>query len=220
MRYALISLLLIGGVAAADVAKIPAESKPQPQPQAGAPATHTAPRDPGPRDMEQADIVAMPRRVPAKPPLPATAPEIAKLGKQIAGAYKCKGVSLRGDGSSQPLQATITTKLDLDNAWIQSSLVEDGKPTGAGIKFVEYTTFDPTAKQWTRIQMASSMGHVISTSLGETDGKWTWEGTATSPSGTMQVRNFEQRDSKQTKVWGEALLSGSWQKLYEATCKK
>jgi hypothetical protein len=217
MRYAMIALLVSSGVAGADVARMPPESKPQPQPPDK--GGMRAPSDPGASAdrLEEPGIVARPRRTPIKPAAPATAPEIAKLGKQIAGTYKCKGVSLRGDGSSQPLQATVTIKLDLDNAWIQTSLVEDGR---SGIKFVEYRTFDPTAKQWTRIQMASSMGHMISTSLGEADGKWTWEGTATSPSGTMQVRDFEQRDPKQMKVWGEALLSGSWQKLYEATCKK
>jgi hypothetical protein len=118
------------------------------------------------------------------------------------------------------MQASLTIKLDLDKAWIQLSLVEQGKAAGFAIKWTEYRTFDPTAKQWTRIQLANTTGHVISTSLGEKSGQWMWEGTATSPEGTMQVRDYEQRDAKQTKIWGEALLGGSWQKDYEATCKK
>ena len=171
----------------------------------------------------RADEVA-PERIPAGPMRPAItpqpvlpSPEVAKLAKVAAGTYKCKGVQLRSDGSSVPLQATVTIKLELGDAWIESALVED--KTG-GLRFVDYRTFDPVAKQWTRIQLASTSGHVLSTSLGEKDGKWTWEGTATSPLGTQQLRDYEQLAKDQIKVWGEALLAGSWQKQYEATCKR
>jgi hypothetical protein len=158
-----------------------------------------------------------------KPPPPPTpvqtpAPEIAQLGRTAAGSYRCKGVMMRPDGSSSPLQATLAIELALDKAWVQTSLTETGKP--GGLKFVEYRTYDPVAQQWTRIQLASSSGHVISTSLGEKSGTWTWEGTATSPNGTLQLRDYEQLSPKQIKVWGEALLGGSWQKLYEATCAR
>ena len=71
-----------------------------------------------------------------------------------------------------------------------------------------------------RIQLASTSGHVISTSLGEQNGKWTWEGSAKSPMGTLQVRDYEQRDGHDVRLWGEAMLGGSWQKLYEVSCKK
>ena len=163
-------------------------------------------------------MIAPHRRPPPRPPVVvAPSPEIAKLGKAAAGAYKCKGVSLRGDGSSTPLEAALTIKLDLDDAWVHASLVE---AKAGGVKFDDYRTYDATAKQWTRIQLTSTSGHVVSTSLGEQGGKWTWEGTASSPNGTMQVRDYEQRDAKQLKVWGEALLGGTWQKLYEATCKQ
>ncbi len=169
-----------------------------------------------PASGEPAGILAQPPASrPAPPPTPPVAPEIGKLGKQIAGTYKCKGVALRADGSSTPLTGTVTAKLDLDNAWIQTSLVEDN-----GIKMVEYRTYDGVAKQWTRLQMASTTAHVVSTSLGEQNGKWTWEGTATSPQGTTQLRDHEQRDGKQLELWGEALLGGSWQKQYQVTCKR
>jgi hypothetical protein len=223
-RLVVAVMLTCSGVAIADRAAEP----PPPPPAASRAAPRgepkPAPEDPGnPLGEPAAGAPAqMPRRRPPPPPppaVPAPAPEIAKLGKLLAGTYKCKGVTMRGDGSSTPIQATITIKLDLDNAWIQTSLVEDGKTTGA-LKWTEYRTFDPIAKQWTRIQLASSSGHVVATSLGEKDGKWTWDGTAVSPNGSLQTRDYEQRDAKQTKVWGEAMLSGSWQKLYEATCKK
>jgi hypothetical protein len=145
------------------------------------------------------------------------APDVAKLGTQMAGAYKCKGVQLVGDGSSTPLQASVTIKLDLDNAWVAATLAED---KAGGVKFSDFRTYDGVAKQWTRIQLTSASAHVISTSLGEKDGKWIWEGTAASPTGTVQVRDYEQLGKDSFKVWGEALMGGTWQKLYEATCKK
>ena len=154
---------------------------------------------------------------PRKPPVVVTpAREIAALGKQLAGTWICKGNSMRGDGSSTPLVATVTNKLELDNAWIVTTLVEKSGP----LKWTEFRSYDPVAKQWTRIQFANTAGHVISTSLGEQGGKWTWVGTASSPNGSFQLRDFEQRDGKAMKVWGEAMLGGTWTKLFETTCRR
>jgi hypothetical protein len=187
-----IALVALCGVASAEKA-----ADMEPPPQAGARA---------------------PRPMPLPPQPPKPAPEIAKLGKDSAGAYKCKGVQLRRDGSSTPMQATLTIELALDGAWVQASLAETGKPNP--LKFVQYTTYDGVAKQWTRIQLASTSGYVVSTSPGEKSGQWSWEGTATSPLGTLQLRDHEQYGANQLKVWGEGLLGGSWQKLYEVTCAR
>jgi len=169
---------------------------------------------PAPR--QEMEVVAR-RRTPP-PPTPARPPvEIATLGKQVLGTYTCKGNTQRGDGSSTPLVATVTVKLDLDDAWIQTTMVETGKP--GGLKFVEYRTFDATAKQWTRVQLVNNTSHVTSTSLGEKDGKWTWTGDSVSPSGTLQLHDYEQRDAKELKLWGEALLGGTWQKTYEVSSR-
>jgi hypothetical protein len=142
---------------------------------------------------------------------------VAALATKVAGTYTCKGVQLRSDGSSQPIQATIGVRLDLERAWIHASFAE---APPAGMKLEEFRTFDATAKQWTRVVMTSGSEYIVETSLGERDGRWTWEGTATSPNGTRQVRDHEQRDARQLKIWGEALLSGTWQKSYEVTCKR
>ncbi len=153
----------------------------------------------------------VPKPVPFKPPA-----EIAALAKTLAGTWSCKGNTSRGDGSSTPLSATVVSRLDLDNAWISTTLVE----RGGTLKWTEYRTYDPRASQWTRIQIANTTGHVISTSPGEQTGKWTWTGTASSPLGSLQLRDYEQKDGKSLKLWGEAQISGAWQKLYEVTCKK
>lgn len=153
----------------------------------------------------------MPKPIPFKPPA-----EIAALAKTLTGTWSCKGNTSRGDGSSTPLSATVVSRLDLDNAWISTTLVEKG----GTLKWTEYRTYDPRASQWTRIQIANTTGHVISTSPGEQTGKWTWTGTASSPMGSLQLRDYEQKDGKSLKLWGEAQISGAWQKLYEVTCKK
>ena len=187
----------------------------------------------GPREMEApmpeptppnagavAPVMRPPPRPPRPPAAPKPAPEIAALGKKLAGTYACKGTISRGDGSSRALRATVTIKLALDNAWIQTDMVEAKvpDPSTAAVSFSEYATYDPVAKQWTRIQLASTTGHVQSTTLGEKDGTWTWEGTATSPAGTTQLRDMEQLSGKTLKLWGEALLGGTWQKTYEVSC--
>lgn len=157
-----------------------------------------------------------PQLVQRRPPQPPPA-EIAALAKQLAGAYACKGVQLATDGSSSPLVAKLSVKLALDGAWIVSSLVET---KAGGIQLDDYRTYDGVAKQWTRIQLASTTGHAISTSLGERAGMWTWEGTSTSPHDTLQLRDYEQLADRQIKLSGEALLGGSWQKLYDVTCTR
>jgi hypothetical protein len=154
---------------------------------------------------------------PQPPPEPVKPAEVAAVAKQVAGNYACKGVTFVGNGASTPLAAKLSIKLALGGAWLEASLVEN---RAGGMSFEDYRTFDSVAQQWTRLQLASTTGHVMSTSLGDKSGTWTWEGTATAPSGTMQVRDYEQMGDRQLKLWGEALLGGSWQKLYELTCKR
>jgi hypothetical protein len=154
------------------------------------------------------------RHVP--PPAPPVTPplEVTQLAKQIAGTYACKGVMFVGNGASQPLTAKLAIKTALGGAWLASSLQSDS------FSVDDYRTFDTIGKQWTRIQMTSTIAHAVSTSLGDKSGAWTWEGTQSSPSGTMQVRDHEELGKGQLKLWGEALLGGSWQKSYELTCKR
>ncbi|HEX4453961.1 MAG TPA: hypothetical protein VH143_24025 [Kofleriaceae bacterium] len=195
-----LALLLISTVAYAD----------QAQPPAGAPApvmTRPAPH-----------VVATPPRMPPPPPPPAPPPppsEIAALASKVAGSYTCKGVTFVGNGASTPMTGKVGIKLALGGAWIVVTFAET-----AGVTFDDYRTFDPVAKQWHRFVLASTTGYTTYTSLGDTGGTWTWEGTATAPSGTMQVRDHETPGDRQLNAWGEALLGGNWQKLYEVTCKR
>ncbi|MEO8840739.1 MAG: hypothetical protein ABI591_30465 [Kofleriaceae bacterium] len=192
VRLALISLL-VSSVALADRVATPT---------AGAP-------------MPQSEQTIMPPMPPRPPPQPiAVAPDIATQGKLLAGTYACKGNRQLGNGASTPLQSSLVVKLELDNAWIAGTWTEKGN------KLVDYRTFDAVAKQWTRMQLVSDGSHAVLTSIGEKAGEWVWEGVASSPRGSVTVRHHETLKGKQLKVWGEAQLGGTWQKSYEATCKR
>src|ERR1700733_8064359 len=107
MKTIVNTLVTMTSIAAADIAR---------EPPATMTAPHVAPNGGMARPMP------MPPPPPPQPPTPP--PEVTKLGKDFGGSYKCKGVSLRGDGSSTPLTATLAIKLELDNTWIESLLVE------------------------------------------------------------------------------------------------
>jgi hypothetical protein len=180
-----------------------------------------APPPSGPRRRPSADEMPVPAVIapmPAHPSVPAAPPpvpaEIAKLGKQRAGTYTCKGNRATPSGASLPLEAKLVIKLELDNAWINASWVAKLGGTTA------YSTYDEVAHLWTQIELHDDTSHAMLTSLGEKGGEWVWEGPAVSPTGTVQVRHHEQLDGKELKLWGEAQLGGTWQKSYAASCKR
>src|SRR4051794_20305843 len=109
MKVAVFALMLLAGSAAADRAAD--ELAPNPfRNKASEPVpAHTGPRrPPGPGDqggLENPFARGARAQLPVapKPAAMPVSPEIAKLGKQLAGTYTCKGVNLRGDGSSTPM---------------------------------------------------------------------------------------------------------------------
>src|SRR5439155_15540716 len=127
-------VLALGSIAIADEVVVPHT---QPTPQAGGPA---------PREVADPFATGMAVRTPPRPVQPniVVPPEIAQLAKQLAGTYKCKGVTLNLDGSSTPNEAKITIKLDLGIAWIQTSFLQ----TTPAIRWTDYRTYDAVAKQW------------------------------------------------------------------------
>jgi hypothetical protein len=192
MRFAV--LVLVPSIAFADRVAVPSAHT------ASAPPAVVAPM-PMPRPMP----------VPQPPPVPA---DIAKLGKAIGGTYACKGNRMTPTGQSTPLKSSLVVKLDLSDAWIAATWTE------GATKFVDYRTFDGVAKQWTRFQMFGDGSHAQVMSLGEKAGEWLWEGSVASSTGTVQLRHHEQWNGKDLKIWGEQQLGGTWQKSYEASCKR
>jgi hypothetical protein len=194
MRLATVACLLVPSLALAD----------RVAPTAGAPMPHS-----------EAVAPNVMRPMPPRPvPAPQPSAEVAKLGKLLAGAYTCKGNRTQPDGSSAPFVAKIGFKPELDNAWIA------GQWTDPSIKMTDYRTFDDTSKQWTRFLLASDGSHETLTSVGDKAGEWQWEGTQSSSTGTLQFKHHEKLAGKQLDLWGEALLGGTWTKVYTASCKR
>jgi hypothetical protein len=199
MRLAPLVCLLVPSLALAD----------RVAPTAGAPAQPM----PIPPQGEVAPHVMRPMPPRPVPAVHASA-EVERQGKAMAGTYACKGNRTQPDGSSSPFVSKITIKNDLDNAWIASQWTE------SAVKMTDYRTFDDTSKQWTRFLLASDGSHETLTSLGDKSGEWLWEGTQSSSTGTLQFKHHEKLGGKQIDLWGEALLGGTWQKVYTASCKR
>ena len=142
----------------------------------------------------------------------AAADGLADHAKSRTGTWTCKGNTQNGDGSSQPWQAKLVVKLDVDNAWLQLTFTSDKSQT------MRYRSYDAAAGRWTQVEMQSTSAYVEATSPGEQNGAWAWTGMLTSPSGSYQVIEHEQLDGKTLKLWGEMMLGGKWQKAYEGTC--
>jgi len=175
-------------------------------PNAGAPARPEPQGELAPRVM---------RPMPPRPvPKPQPSAEVLKQSKLLAGAFTCKGNRTQPDGSSLPFVAKIAFKPDLDSAWIA------GQWTDPSIKMTDYRTFDDASKQWTRFLLASDGSHETLTSLGDKAGEWLWEGAQSSSTGTLQFKHHEKVAGKQLDLWGEALLGGTWTKVYTASCKR
>ncbi len=149
--------------------------------------------------------------------MPKPAKELVDMGKQVSGTWKCTGTASMG---SAPLdvKGTITSKMDLDNFWIQTSLNSTvGKMP---FKFTQYTGFD--GKKWHRYSL-DNMGSVREMeSAGMTDGKIVWEGQHAMGGMTMKARETEEMGKDKTfHTVGEMSMDGkTWNKDHDVTCKK
>jgi hypothetical protein len=164
-----------------------------------------------------ADMAAPPRPRP-KPVEITPAVEIATTARSMVGAWTCKGVQLAGDGSSRPALLALAVSVDPDGAWIATTADEtiDGKSV---LKYTEYRTYDAVAKQWTQLEMANTTAYASTTSLGEANGQWTWAGTLHGAT-AVDIHNFEKRTATHVDMWGEQLLAGTWQKVYQFSCAR
>jgi hypothetical protein len=158
------------------------------------------------------------RRVPPTPPTPSAPVDvIAAAARPLLGNWTCKGVVLVGDGSSTPYEGTLSVAIELDGAWLHGKLAP--RSGVVGMKVDMFRTFDAVAQEWTEMSMASNGAHHVATSTGEANGTWTWVGSESSSTGTVQRRDYETQGAT-VKLWGERLLGGSWQKAYEISCAR
>jgi hypothetical protein len=168
------------------------------------------PRPPRP-DEDQFDPERLgPPRPPRPPAPPSPAPEIAVLGKELAGTWTCNGTWLDREGVARTTTGTITVELVLGDAWIRAAyaLTVGGKPQD----IADHRTYDAVAKQWTRITVTSASTFAITTSLGDDKGAWTWS--------SADVRDHERRTKDSLELWRERASDGAWQRVSRLTCSR
>ena len=204
------------------VAAAPLAFAQQPTPPAkGAPAAPADKKAPPAADKAAAPAVKAPEKpMPPKPPeVPA---ELVDLGKQSAGAWKCAGQSMVGEGMVD-VKGTVTNRVDatLNKFWIQSTLVGTAAklPPMRGVWF---TTYDANAKKLWRVNLNARGGH--STAWGTiADKKVMWEGDARWGGIDFKTRTTEEWVSpKELKVTSEASKDAgkTWTKEIDVVCKK
>jgi hypothetical protein len=148
--------------------------------------------------------------------------EIADMGKQMAGTWKCKGQGLGPDMKMTDMAGTMKSKLDMENWWIHDTF--DSTMAKSKYHFDSYVTYDPTSKKWHRVMIESAGGYSTGDSTGMQSGKMDWDLTSNSAMGQMMFRDhIDASDAKAgVKTWGEASMDKgkTWNKVYEMTCKK
>jgi glucose/arabinose dehydrogenase len=223
LARSMISMVMMTGLFTAAFAQTPAKpAAPTPppapaakQPVAVKPVAPTA----APTAAKAAPTAAKAETKPAEPmAMPAAPAEVAAMAK-TAGALRCTG-STFGPMGEVKMVATVRNKLDLDKWWIRTSFAQTG---GMKFKFEAFTTYDPAAKNWTRVMVDNFGSHEVSTSDGVKDNKIVWEGTSKSAMGAMAGRHYEDMTNpKETKMWGEYSMDKgkTYQKAYDMSCKR
>jgi hypothetical protein len=155
-------------------------------------------------------IVDIPElQVQGVPEPPPPAPEVAALGKQLAGKWTCKGTEHLAGGLTREVTAKVAIQLALGDAWVRYSTTDAGN-----LKRETFRTFDSTGKQWTQVEVTARGRSAVSTSLGPDHDAWKWQGA------DFSIRDREVLSGKKLELAREGLDGGKWQPIYELTCSK
>jgi hypothetical protein len=150
--------------------------------------------------------------------------EVAEMFKAMAGKWSCTGKAAdMASGKEIPISFTMTTKMDLDNFWIQSSMAsKKTKESPMAYKFTSYTTYDAKTKSWQRLSVDNMGMWETDTSTGLQGQTINWEGKTVGGGMSMQVKHVdEMKGPKEMAIKGSMSMDGkSWMPSYEATCKK
>ena len=154
--------------------------------------------------------------------VPKPAPEHAERFNAMQGTWKCTG-QMMGPTGATPMEYVVTSKMDLDKFWIQSTMAtKKTKVNPVPFKFTMYTTYDGKTKKWSRVMVDNMGGWAMDTSDGLKGTTLNWEGKMQGMGMTMSARHVEEmKGPKEMAAKGEMSMDGkSWQPMYEATCKK
>src|SRR5207237_1031736 len=120
--------------------------------------------------------------------MPKVPAEVADMGKQVTGTWKCKGDEMDMTGAKNAVTATMKTKVDMDKWWITDNLEVKGKNT---FKMMAFTTYDGSSKKWRRVAVDNMGGQMVGTSDGMKDGKMDWNLDAIGPMGASMFRDHD-----------------------------
>ena len=179
-------------------------------------------------------------KVPVAPPVPAKpmplkpAAELAELGAAIAGTWKCVGKGSSNGKDSFDMKATISSRMDLDQWWIQTNFTATmGKET---YKFTGFTGYNNAEKKFYR-HMVDNFGSSETDTATSIDhgmaGKWAinWTGEqrasvampGAAPDAkqtTLLTKHSESMSKDGLAITGEVSMDAgkTWVKAYDATC--
>lgn len=142
-------------------------------------------------------------------------PALVEANANLAGTWRCTG-SVFGPEGASPSEASLEVAPFLDGAWLQSKLaVTSGK---YHYKFDAFRSFNATTQTWTSVIIDNLGGHAASSS----GDAIAWTGKATSPMGTMDIRDTETFVSQgELKMLGQYSQDGStWSTGYDLICRR
>jgi hypothetical protein len=131
---------------------------------------------------------------PVAAPIAQPANDVATLADVLRGPWTCTGTASDASGASIATKGALTITVDSSKWWFRSEL-QSQQPNGATYRASSITTYDTTAKVWTRTLHDNLGGTERLTSAGlNTDHLVTvWLGERQAPDGALHVRRTERR---------------------------
>jgi hypothetical protein len=162
------------------------------------------------------------KKAPEKMPDMTPPADLVKMGKDMAGTWKCTGNAAGMDGKMAAMTATMTSKAEMGGWWIHDSF--DAKMGTMPFHFDAFTTFDPASKKYHRMMMEMGGGWSTGDAAAPSGGKIDFELASHGSMGDSMFKDHvDTSDAKAgMKAKGEMSMDKgkTWQPVYDMTCKK
>ena len=162
------------------------------------------------------------KKAPDKAPDMNPPAELTKLGKDMAGTWKCTGTGMNMENKTVAMTATMTSKAEMGGWWIHDAF--DAKMDKMPFHFESYTTFDGASKKWHRMMAEMGGGYSTGDAASGTPGKMDFELASHGMMGDAMFKDhIDATDQKVgMKATGEMSMDKgkTWNKVYDMTCKK
>jgi len=137
-----------------------------------------------------APMLASPQSAPIAQP----ANDVFALGDTLRGPWTCTGTATDASGASIATKGALSLTVDAGKWWVRSELSVQ-QPSGATYRASTITTYDATAKVWTRTLHDNLGGSERLTTAAFTPAQFViaWLGERRTPDGALHVRRSERR---------------------------